>query len=102
MGALFRTSAQDLPRVAPFVKYVLVRPAFIREDEHGLTYVSYSTTKGGLIADLLLRPTAVPPVAPPDEYQLLHQSALLSKGIEFPYARVYKIHGPPLTDAAAR
>jgi hypothetical protein len=103
MEALFRTSAPDLPRVAPFVNYVLVRPAFIKQDENGLTYVSYSTSKSDLVADLLLKPTATPPVPPPGEYQLLSQTQLLEKGIEFPYARVYKIHRPTaVVDVAAR
>jgi hypothetical protein len=91
MEHLFQTPATDLAAAAPLVKYVLVRPSFVENTDRGLTYVSYGTSTSTLVVDLLLQPTAKPPVPPPSQFQLLHESHLIENKTVFPYARLYKI-----------
>ena len=101
MERLFKLSASELPSAVPYVKYVLVRPAFMTESPDGIVFVSYSTGGSDLIADLLLKPATVPPTPPPPEYRLLHRARMLEKQTEIPYARLYKIHRTPTLAHAA-
>jgi hypothetical protein len=95
MEQMFATPAKDLPRIAPLVKYVLVRPASIGRNAKGaVVYMSYSTGEGPLISDLLLKPTADNPVPAPAEYQLLHFASVVDGKVPIPYARLYKLHTP--------
>jgi hypothetical protein len=46
-----------MPKAAPYVRYVLVRPITINPSEHGPVYVAYSQgTAAALLADLLVKP----------------------------------------------
>lgn len=94
MERLFATSARDLPKEAPYVKYVLVRPLSLEETDAGPRYMSYSTGSSDLVADLLLQPVGTPPVAPPEFYELLHEARIRSGEEDFPYARLYRVRSP--------
>jgi len=92
MEQLFALDANALRAAAPFVKYVMVRPAYIQMTEQGVSYRSYSGGLDNLIADLLLRPHGAHPVAPPAEFELLYSANLASsEDAETPYLALYKI-----------
>jgi hypothetical protein len=93
MDRLLSTAAADLPAQVPLVKYVLLRPADFGVTQRGPQYQSYSTGSNVLFSDLVLRPNASPPVAPPSAYQLLYKINVTVDGkVEFPYLALYKIH----------
>lgn len=100
MDRLMATPADQLTEVAPYVKYVIVRPAYIDYTaESGLVYVGFSPLSGQLVADLLLKPFDVnDPVAPPPGFQLLHTvrvAGITEDGEDIPYARLYKLQAAP-------
>lgn len=85
-------SAQELPSAAPYVRYVLLRPAGIELLQPGTRYASYSRTAAQLVKDLLLKPLdQVPP-----NYVLVGQANLRASRPEdsVPYIRVFKVIAP--------
>ena len=101
MEQLLETPAAALPTLAPFVKYVVVRPAYITDTPNGIALVSYATGTSRLLDDLLLKAAAEPPTEPPAEYHLLHRVRVQRNRVEIPYARLYKIERPALHANAA-
>lgn len=89
MERLFAMRAAELPLRAPFIKYVLVRPATIAETETGLLYKSFSNGPDHLITDLLLSNS---PDSLPSEYQMLYATGLVDANIKLPYLALYKIN----------
>ena len=85
-------SARELPSAAPYVRYVLVRPASIGLLQQGERYTSYSRTAPQLVKDLLLKPLdQVPP-----NYVLIGQADVRAARPEdsVPYIRLFKIDCP--------
>jgi hypothetical protein len=89
---LFELPAAELPKRAPFVKYVLVRPARLRREANGeYTYSFFGDTQPTLPTQLLLQPQqSLPP-----EYRLLDEVKFETRYPDHSetvsYARVYKI-----------
>jgi hypothetical protein len=83
--------ASALPGIAPYVRYVLVRPVSIFGGEEEIQYVSFSQISGQLIDDLLLQPLDRIPA----NYHLLQQASLggVAKEGSVPYIRLFKV-GP--------
>ncbi len=81
--------ANAFPGAAPFVRYILLRPAGILRHETGLQYMSYSQSPAPLISDLLLK--AVEDV--PSNYTLIEQVNIREAiGNELvPLIRLYKV-----------
>jgi hypothetical protein len=100
---LFSLSAAELPTRAPYVKYVLVRPAnIIRRPDGEYTFAFFSSQTPQLAMTLLLEP----PSQVPSQYRLIDQVRfeLRYKTSEFvPYARFYKIEtgAPELSSDAS-
>jgi hypothetical protein len=92
--------ANAFPGVAPFVRYILIRPATIADVAQkgvtAITYVSYSPKKAQLISDLLLKPLD----QIPSSYVLLEQANIrdTSKDGVLPYIRLFKVN--PVAPAA--
>ena len=81
--------AVDLPRVAPYVKYILLRPATIfREENGGARYMTYSPKSAPLFGDLLLK--QIKDV--PSDYTLIDQANIGRTGeTPLPYIRLYSV-----------
>jgi hypothetical protein len=98
MDHLFSISAEELPKEAPYVRYVMMRPALIKQGENGqVMYISFSQgkTDGGIVAlmaDLLLTP--LPEVSP--RYTLIRQAKARDdeKSDYVPYLRLFKLARP--------
>lgn len=84
-------TAEALPKEAPYVRYILLRPVgFPQRSETGLQYMSYSQTSAQLIDELLLQPIEKVPA----RYQLLEQVNMrASDDAErlMPWLRLYKV-----------
>lgn len=86
-------SAAALPAEAPYVRYILLRPAGLpHPSEQGLQYMSYSQTSGQLIEDLLLQPLAKVPA----RYMLLDEVTMRAKdeSATMPFLRLFKVKRP--------
>jgi hypothetical protein len=85
-------SAEELPKEAPYVRYILLRPVgFPMRGDTGLQYMSYSQTSARLIEELLLQPIdKVPP-----RYELLEQVNMRASDDKsarlMPWLRLYKV-----------
>jgi hypothetical protein len=91
--------AGAFPGAAPFVRYILLRPATIYDDPQKgakggnrlgkIMYVSYSPKKAQLISDLLLKPLD----QIPSSYELLEQAAIrdTTKDGVLPFIRLFKV-----------
>jgi hypothetical protein len=87
MDHLLSLPAQELPDAAPFVRYVLIRPAnVVRTGPDDYRYLSFTPETGRLIADLLMKPAASHPAA----YILLDESFVAGTN-HLPYARLFAI-----------
>ncbi len=92
MEDLLATSAADLLGKAPFVKYVFVRPSGIYLDKNGINYLTRLQGSNTLVADLLVKPHANPPIEPPPEFVRLHEANVVdATNIEIPYVTLYRI-----------
>ena len=83
-------SAQSLPKVAPYVRYILLRPVSISRNRAGNTvYMTYSPKNAQLFEDLMLKPAEEVPAG----YTLLRQANTRrkdqAKGLV--YARLYVV-----------
>ena len=93
---LFTLPAAELPARAPYVKYVLVRPArLIREANGAYTYAFFGDTQPTLPTQLLLQfQQGLPPA-----YRLLDEMRFEVRYPDHsetvPYARLYKIESAP-------
>ena len=78
-----------LPAVAPYVKYILLRPATIfREENGGARYMTYSPKSAPLFGDLLLK--QIKDV--PSDYTLIDQANIGRTGeTPLPYIRLYSV-----------
>jgi hypothetical protein len=96
--------ASAFPGIAPYVRYVLLRPAsmfdVLKKDNKivNVTYVSYSPHKAQLISDLLLKPLD----QIPRNYVLLQEANIhdSSKDGVLPYMRLFKVN--PISPPVAR
>lgn len=97
--------ANAFPGVAPYVRYILIRPIMIHRGASQTEYMSYSQQAAPLISDLLLRPVE----AAPPNYVLIEQANIRESGASgiVPYIRLYKMNpvapvaGPALTASEA-
>jgi hypothetical protein len=82
--------ANAFPGVAPFVRYIFVRPLSVVRGQLEISYMSFSRRKGPLIDDLLLKRLD----QVPSNYELIEQAALVYSNMEgaVPYMRVYKMN----------
>lgn len=82
--------AGAFPGVAPFVRYILVRPIMIYRGEGETQYMSYSQSAAPLISDLLLKPLE----AVPSSYVLIEQANIResNQSAVVPYIRLYKVN----------
>jgi hypothetical protein len=83
-------SADELPTVAPYVRYVLLRPVNVVDTGNNtVTYTSYSPKSAPLVDQLLLKPVA----GVPANYVLLNQASLVDTRTHesLPYIRLYKV-----------
>jgi hypothetical protein len=81
--------AEKLPEVAPYVRYILLRPVSITRTEQGIQYMSYSQQSAQLLEDLLLKPEE----SVPAQYVLLDQVRQRSEhgDTTLPLIRLYKV-----------
>jgi len=96
LDRLLSTPADKLPSVAPYVRYVLIRPAFVRPTDKGIQYMTFNQDgEGQLITDLLLQPVA----DVSSKYTLLKQVSLgnVDPKKPIPYARLWEIVRPDAT-----
>jgi hypothetical protein len=89
--------ANAFPGVAPFVRYIFVRPLSVIRGQHETSYMSFSRRKAPLINDLLLKPLD----QVPSNYELIEQAALAYSNMEgaVPFMRLYKMN--PVAPRAA-
>lgn len=89
--------ANALPGVAPFVRYILVRPVNLIRSPHEARYMSFSQRDAPLISDLLLKPLDQVPA----NYVLIGQANIGSTGLEgvVPYIRLFKMNPVAAADA---
>ncbi len=90
---LLSLTAEEMPKAAPYVRYVLVRPITINPSAHGPVYVAYSQgTTAALLADLLIKP--YDKVSP--RYVGLRQveSRFDDTDQPIPYMRLFKVLKP--------
>jgi hypothetical protein len=89
--------ANAFPGVAPFVRYVFVRPLSVIRGQHETSYMSFSRRRAPLINDLLLKPLD----QVPSNYELIEQAALAYSNMEgaVPFMRLYKMN--PVAPRAA-
>jgi hypothetical protein len=89
---LFSVPAAAFPGVAPFVRYILVRPVTIMRSKDEMRYMSFSQRDGGLIADLLLKPLDKLPAS----YVVIGQANIhsIDAGTESsaPFIRLFKVN----------
>ncbi len=92
LDKLWATPATELPKIAPYVKYVLARPAYITAaNETDVRYVSFSPDSSLLVGDLLLKPFAPEPTPPPEQFELLDEERLIASDWKIPYVRLFRI-----------
>jgi len=89
---LMALSADELPRAAPYVRYVFVRPVRIERtpDGTGLRYVSYSQAEQTtLLSDLLLQPLAN--ISP--HYKLVSEVVMptADPDQQLPFMRIFEV-----------
>lgn len=89
--------ANAFPGVAPFVRYIFVRPLNVIVGVEKTQYMSFSPHKAPLITDLLLKPLD----QVPSSYVLLEQANITSPDLKgtVPYMRLFKMN--PVPPAAA-
>lgn len=89
--------ANALPGVAPFVRYILLRPVNVTLGERQTRYTSFSQRNAQLVSDLLLKPID----QIPSSYVLIEQASFSSSGTQgaVPYIRLFKMN--PVAPAAA-
>jgi hypothetical protein len=89
--------ANAFPGVAPFVRYIFVRPLSVIRGQHETSYMSFSRRRAPLINDLLLKPLD----QVPSNYELIEQAALAYSNMEgaVPFMRLYKMN--PVAPRAA-
>jgi hypothetical protein len=95
---LFALPAAELLRVAPEIKYVLVRPWQVRRTSDGrMAYRSFYSGPHGLMDDLLINaPANVPP-----SYRLLDQ-VVFAEADNAPYLALYRVElAAPRPDSAS-
>lgn len=89
---LFSLPADKVPKEAPYVRYVLVRPVRIQQTERGPQYIAYTQGESAaLLGDLLLRP--LPDVS--SHYELLRSAFITDPDPtkKLPYMRLFKVRG---------
>ena len=89
MDYLTSVPANAFPGVAPFVRYILLRPAQVHRAEDKTKYMSFSRRDAPLINDLLLKPLdQVPPA-----FVLIQQANVARKEDQqfVPYIRLFKM-----------
>lgn len=88
---LMSVPAGAFPGVAPFVRYILVRPVSIMREGDGTKYTSFSESDAQLVADLLLKPLDEVPA----NYTLIEQANIRATGESadrnVPYIRLFKV-----------
>ena len=91
---LLEMSAEGMPKAAPYVRYVLLRPANVAGSKKtGYQYMPYSQGKGAaLITDLLLRPSDE--VSP--RYLVLREAVMRTAEANenIPLMRLFKVLQP--------
>lgn len=87
--------ANAFPGVAPFVRYILLRPVNVIVGAEKTRYTSFSQREAPLISDLLLkRLDQVPP-----NYVLIEQANVTTSETTVPYIRLFKVN--PVAPVAA-
>ena len=91
MDYLMSVPAAAFPGVAPFVRYILVRPITILRESEATRYMSFSTRDAQLVEDLLLKPLD----QVPSNYVLIEQANIREtrEGADYsvPYIRLFKM-----------
>lgn len=97
MDYLTSVPANAFPGVAPFVRYILVRPVNVVRGKNETRYTSFSQREAPLINDLLLKPLD----QVPSSYVLIEQANIGVSNLEgtVPYIRLFKMN--PVAPAAA-
>lgn len=86
---LFASAGADVPRLAPYIRYILVRPVnIVRAGKDDFRYVSYSPKSSRLIGDLLFEPPTSKSI--PTNFRLLFESRFADVN-DIPYARLFEI-----------
>jgi hypothetical protein len=82
--------ANALPGVAPFVRYILVRPVNVVRGKDATRYMSFSQREAPLVSDLLLKPLDQLPA----NYRLIEQASLQMSELEgaVPYIRLFEMN----------
>lgn len=88
--------ANAFPGVAPFVRYILLRPVNVVVGANKTRYTSFSQREARLVSDLLLKPLD----EVPSSYVLIEQANLSAANVEgaVPYIRLFKMN--PVAPAA--
>jgi hypothetical protein len=91
MDYLMSVPAGAFPGVAPFVRYILVRPITILRESDRTRYMSFSPQAAQLVEDLLLKPLD----QVPSNYVLIEQANIRETGASgdysVPYIRLFKM-----------
>jgi hypothetical protein len=92
MDHLTSLSATALPREAPYVRYLLLRPLSIVRTQGKVNYKSYSAQSPRLVTELLLAPVT----ELPSRYMLIEQANIRAsnEAESVPYIRLLKILPP--------
>lgn len=100
---LMSIPAAAFPGVAPFVRYILVRPVSIMREPRRTTYMSFSPRDAALVEDLLLKPLDRVPA----NYVLIEQANMRSTGESadqsVPFIRLFRmnpVHAHPASAAS--
>jgi hypothetical protein len=103
---LMSVPAAAFPGVAPFVRYILVRPLSIMREPRRTKYTSFSQRDAALVEDLLLKPLD----QVPSNYVLIEQANIRATGEsadhKVPFIRLFKMnsvsaHPTPAASTAA-
>jgi hypothetical protein len=94
---LFSVPAAAFPGVAPFVRYILVRPVSIMRERGKTRYMSYGKRDAELVKDLLLKPLE----QIPSNYVLIEQANMHAQdeNRSVPYIRLFKVN--PVAERSA-
>jgi hypothetical protein len=97
MDYLTSVPANAFPGVAPFVRYILVRPVSVVRGRNETRYTSFSQREAPLVNDLLLKPLD----QVPSSYVLIEQANIGDTKTEgtVPYIRLFKVN--PVAPAIA-
>jgi hypothetical protein len=82
--------ANAFPGVAPFVRYILLRPLNVVVGAENSRYMSFSRREAPLISDLLLKPLD----RLPSNYELIEQASISTSNMQggVPYIRLFKVN----------